>query len=469
MPDLDTGVPALLLRLDPNPFHHGTLGAVRSLGRAGVEVHAMVAPPGGPVARSRHLCQVHAPPATTSRDALHEALRRASDAIGRPALLLALDDRGAIAVAELAPALAGRYLLPEIPGHLVARVADKSELAALCAELAIPHPTTLVPDDPSEAADAVRELGAPVVAKWSRPWLLPPGMRSTTLVRNPAQASLLHRLSARAGSRLLLQRHLPGGRGTDWFFHGYAGEDGAFLVGGAGRKELSWPPRTGLTALGTWRPNPAVEQAAARLAARVGYRGVLDLDFRLDPVGGDYHLLDFNPRPGAQFRLFTWDGGLDVVRAQHLHLTGRAVPRTAGAPGRLFVAENYAALSALAALVRPVRHREARPRPPAPAAAAAPAPPAGHRPSTARRTCEGAWWAADDPLPLLAMAASWSLAGARRVLRLPAGATAPVPALPAPAPPGTAPQPSDEARPRPAAPARPGATREGEARPCTTS
>lgn len=39
VPNLDNRVPAVLLRLDRNPFHHGTLGAVRSLGRADVEVH----------------------------------------------------------------------------------------------------------------------------------------------------------------------------------------------------------------------------------------------------------------------------------------------------------------------------------------------------------------------------------------------------------------------------------------------
>ncbi len=86
---------------------------------------------------------------------------------------------------------------------------------------------------------------------------------------------------------------------------------------------------------------------AERVAAELGYRGILDLDFRRCGTTGRYHLLDFNPRPGAQFRLFTDTAGLDVVRALHLDLTDRPLPDGEPRPGRTFVVENYAPLSAL--------------------------------------------------------------------------------------------------------------------------
>ncbi|WP_197350931.1 ATP-grasp domain-containing protein [Streptomyces bathyalis] len=418
----DTEVPALLLRLDPNPFHHGTLGAIRSLGRTGIEVHLAEAAP-GPVDRSRFVHRVHSlPPGGTSDTELERALSRIADAIGRPAVLIALDDRGAIGVASLSGRLRDRgFLLPDVAPDLPARVADKAELARLCSDLGIAHPVTVAPDSAAEAAREATLLGPPVIAKWSRPWLLPKGMRSTTLVRTPTEACELYERSAHAGSRLLLQQRLAGGRGRDWFFHGYADGDRGFLVGGAGRKERSWPPRTGLTAVGTWIANREVEEEAARLAARVGYRGILDLDFRLDPVTGSYNLLDFNPRPGAQFRLFTDDGGLDVVRAQHLHLTGREVPAPSGGQGRVFVAENYALLSALvtAASLGPGRREE----PHEWAERGDRGERRGHRGRRQQgpeagggsRAVERAWFAADDPRPFFAMAAAWFARGALKV------------------------------------------------------
>ncbi|MEO3976052.1 ATP-grasp domain-containing protein [Streptomyces sp. CAU 1734] len=430
----DTTVPALVLRLDRNPFHHGTLGAVRSLGRAGAEVHAVVEAADSPVARSRYLHRAHPrPDGPVTPGNVLELLLRVSDRIGRPAVLIAMDDIGAIHTAAHAARLTGRFHLPQQPPGLPLRLADKAELARICAETGIPHPRTVIPESAAEAADAVRSLGLPLVAKWSRPWLLPPGggLRSTTLVHSPQEARALFERGRGAGGRLLLQRYLPDDPArphSDWFFHGCftAGPAGVHCpVGGSGRKELSWPVRTGLTAKGSWLPNPEVEAAALRFAAHVGYRGILDLDFRRDHTGR-YRLLDANPRPGAQFRLFTDTTGLDVVRALYLDLTGQPVPRGSGGPGRVFVAENYALLSVLAGAGGP--HRPAR----------TPAGPARDRPPGRRPGVETAWYASDDLLPFLAMALAWlarGLAKAARRIRRPARAVPPRrPAVPAPAP-----------------------------------
>ncbi|MFJ7772120.1 ATP-grasp domain-containing protein [Streptomyces sp. NPDC097107] len=346
----DTRVPAVLLRTDRNPFHHGTLGAVRSLGRAGVEVHVVADCAQSPVRASRYVSRLHTPPPPGASPAdIAVVLRRVAARIARPAVLIPMDDACAVAVGRMRAELAPAYLLPDLPGALPERVADKAELAGVCASLDVPHPETLVPDGPAEAARAAWRLGLPVVAKWSRPWLVPAGggLRSTVLVRSAREAGELYRRAEEAGSRLLLQEFLPPGPDRDWFFHGYADRTGAVRAGGPGRKTRARPRGAGLTAVGRWTPNPQVQALAERITGELGYRGILDLDFRRCGTTGRYHLLDFNPRPGAQFRLFTDTAGLDVVRALHLDLTHRTLPDGAPQPGRAFVVENYAPLSAL--------------------------------------------------------------------------------------------------------------------------
>ncbi|MGA5898054.1 ATP-grasp domain-containing protein [Streptomyces venetus] len=396
---LDTRVPAVVLRIDRNPFHHGTLGAVRSLGRAGVEVHVVADCEGSPVGASRYVRQIHPPPLPgASPDEILAVLRQVADRIARPAVLVPMDDASAIAVLRMRDALAPSYLLPAMPGTLAESVADKAELAAVCAATDVPHPVTLVPDSPAEVADAMRQLGLPVVAKWSRPWLLPTGsgLRSTVLARSVQQARELFLRTEEAGSRLLLQAYLAPGPDRDWFFHGYADHSGTVRAGGSGRKQLSWPRGAGLTAVGSWTPNTEVRALAERLTAKLGYRGIFDLDFRRCGETGRYHLLDFNPRTGAQFRLFADRAGLDVVRALHLDLTGRPLPDGAPMAGRTFVVENYAPLAALRAA------------------------PGGR---------ELAWYAADDRSPGRAMWALWCRHVSRRLReRLSTTTTAATPA-----------------------------------------
>ncbi|MFF5366350.1 ATP-grasp domain-containing protein [Streptomyces sp. NPDC013187] len=382
---LDIRVPAVVLRIDRNPFHHGTLGAVRSLGRAGVEVHVVADTAGSPVGASRYVRQMHPPPPPgASTEDILAVLRRVADRIARPAVLVPMDDASAITVARARDELASCYLLPDMPGTLAERVADKAELAAVCASAEVPHPLTLTPDGPAEVDEAVRRLGLPVVAKWSRPWLLPTGsgLRSTVLVRSAQQARDLFLRTGEAGSRLLLQAYLSPGPDRDWFFHGYADRSGSVRAGGPGRKQQAWPRGAGLTAVGCWTPNPQVQALAERLTGELGYRGIFDLDFRRCGETGRYHLLDFNPRAGAQFRLFADSTGLDVVRALHLDLTGRSLPAGAPMAGRAFVVENYAPMAALRAA------------------------PGGR---------ELAWYAADDRSPGRVMWAQWCRHVSRRL------------------------------------------------------
>ncbi|KND35576.1 carboxylate--amine ligase [Streptomyces acidiscabies] len=387
VPLLDTRVPAVLLRIDRNPFHHGTLGAVRSLGRAGVEVHLVADVTGSPVRHSRFVRQLHPPPLPGAADAeIAAVLLRVAARVERPAVLIPMDDASAVAVSRLREELAPAYLLPQQPGELPQRVADKAELAGLCRAAGVPHPETVVPESESQAAQAAWRLGLPVIAKWSRPWLLPDGsgLRSTVVLRSTQEARELYLRTEEAGCPLLLQEFLAPGAGLDWFFHGYADRAGAVRAGGPGRKLLSWPRGAGLTAVGEWVPNATVTSLAERLTGDLGYRGILDLDFRRCAATGRYHLLDFNPRPGAQFRLFTDAAGLDVVRAQHLDLTHRPLPPGSPRPGRAFVVENYAPLTAL----RPAPHGR-----------------------------ELAWYAPDDPAPGHTMWGLWCRHVATRVVQ----------------------------------------------------
>ena len=79
----------------------------------------------------------------------------------------------------------------------------------------------------------------------------------------------------------MLQEYIPGGPGHDWFFHGYCDADSVCRPAFTGRKERSYPAGAGLTCLGCSAANEELRVQITKLLARLGYRGLLDLDIRL--------------------------------------------------------------------------------------------------------------------------------------------------------------------------------------------
>ena len=397
-PLLDPTVPALLAKVGGYPQHHGGLGVVRTLGRAGVTVHAVVEDRLTPVALSRHLSRAFVRPTTglERQDVLVGVLLDIGRSIGAPCVPVPTDDEAAILFAEHAEALSECFLLPRVDPGLPRLLAGKATLHALCEELGVAAPRTRVPGNRDELVDAGRELGFPVVLKnrdaWTR--LRDPAVGGTTAVRD--ERGLLDRFAPGALPPLLVQEYIPREWAEDWITHLYCGTGGEPRVAFTGLKLRSWPPYAGVTTRAVALANPTLAKLAADLCRRIGYSGVADLDWRYDRRDELYKLVDFNPRTGAQFRLFETIDGVDVVRAMHLDLTGRDVPPGPQVDGRVFVAGQLDLPSVLAWL------REEHRLPPA----LLPGP-----------DTERAWLSREDPLPAAAEAVRFLGAVARRIGR----------------------------------------------------
>jgi D-aspartate ligase len=347
--EISGATPAVVLKFDPNVMHHGGLGVIRSLGRRGVPVYGVHEGQWAPAAKSRYLQgRFFRLPSPDDAERARAALLLLAELIGQPAVLIPTDDAGAIFLAEHGGGLRRDFLFPDPPADLPRRVADKYALYRLCRELGVPCPRAGLAESLEAAGEFAAGAGFPLVAKLAMPWDHGRGgLRSTSIVRSREELARTYEASARAGVGLMLQEFIPGGPGQDWFFHGYC--DGASTCRPAftGVKERSYPAHAGLTCLGRSVSNPRLRDEVIRLLSRLGYRGIVDLDLRWDTRDGQYKLLDFNPRIGAQFRLFHDTAGTDVATACYLDLTDGTVPQREQVDGRGFLVENYDPLAAL--------------------------------------------------------------------------------------------------------------------------
>jgi D-aspartate ligase len=345
----DVSTPAVVLKLAPNVMHHGGLGAIRSLGRVGVPVYGVHERMRAPAATSRYLAgRFLWNPDSSDFDQVTAGLMFISERIGRPAVLFPTDDVGALYLAEHGSQLRSRFLFPDPPSGLPRQLADKHSLYQVCRDLGLSAPQACLPDSLAQAQKFVLSTGYPVIAKLTSPWLSGGRLPTTSVLRDREGLADLYRECNQFEVRLMLQEFIPGGSGHDWFFHGYCDASSICHPAFTGIKVRSFPLGAGGTTFGRSVANDKLREQITELLAQLRYRGIMDLDIRLDARDGQYNLIDFNPRVGAQFRIFRDTAGIDVVLAAYLDLTGQAIPLGEQLKGRTFMAESYDPLSVLA-------------------------------------------------------------------------------------------------------------------------
>jgi D-aspartate ligase len=339
-------VPALVLKIGGYPIHHGGLGIIRSLGTLGVPVYTVIEHRFAPAAASRYLKGKFIwDTRGVKRAQLLEGLENIGKRLNRPTVLIPTDDIAATLVAEEAAVLERWFLFPKLRENIPRTLANKRLLHELCKEIGVPQPRAIIPQSINDVHSLMKELAFPVVVKATLSWPRPRGTASVQIVHSPETLLAIYRRDADQISNFLIQEYIPGG--VDWFFHGYCNARSECLAAFTGRKLRSHPPYAGPTVLGQSVVNDSLRSQTEALLKAINYVGILDIDYRFDGRDGRYKILDFNPRVGAQFRLFEDCNGIDVVRAMYYDLTGQPVCRSRQIDGRIFVVEPQDLLSSL--------------------------------------------------------------------------------------------------------------------------
>lgn len=340
---VDTTVPALIVKLVPDRYAHGRLGAVRSLGRLGVPVFALDERPCTPAGRSRYATTVSWEMEDEPGTASLERLRALGARIGGRPVLITTDDLGTLWIDEHRNELSDRFRIPHRPAGLPLRLADKAQLFHLCREVGIPTPDAQFPRSRADLERYIDDRSAfPVVVKSMDPRILRqrPNADSVSIAEDPDELLAIYDDTEDfSHPNLMLQEYIPGGPETVWMFNGYFDSQSECTFAACGRKIRQRPPSTGATTLGMCEGNDEVDHLTRRFMKEIGYTGIVDMGYRYDARDGNYKLLDVNPRMGATFRLFADQRGNDVVRAMYLDMTGQSIEATEPDLGRKWLVE----------------------------------------------------------------------------------------------------------------------------------
>jgi len=335
----DVSTPVVILGANT----HGSLGIMRSLGRMGVPIHAVYAPPRGPASFSAY-CRsssawdfARAEPEDTA-----SYLLNLSKSIGRRSILIPTWDEMAVFTAEFYDVLNTGFIYPRQPYGLPQSLCSKKEMARLARQFGVPTPGVAFPRSLDDILEYIETARFPVLLKGIDGNRLKERTgKKMVIAYSPRQVREMYQtLEDPEQPNLMLQEYIPGGDDTIWMFNGYFNAMSECLLGFTGRKLRQTPIHTGMTSLGICQRNDVVAKTTKEFVQALGYRGILDIGYRYDARDGQYKVLDVNPRIGATFRLFVADNGIDVARALYLDLTGQVIPPSKQREGRKWFVES---------------------------------------------------------------------------------------------------------------------------------
>ena len=298
------------------------LGAIRSLGRAGVPVIALDHRASALGFRSRYCLGLRCPHPDDEEERFVEFLVELGDALGSPAPIFPTHDEGLRAVARGRDKLGDRYLYPFPSWEALAPIQSKRGQLQAAGAAGIAVPQTRHPRSEEDARAVAEELGYPVLVKPSEPV----GFRRR-FGRQAFRCETADDVDRAYGQAVdfepMVQELIPGGDEELYTLGSYLDEGGEALGLFSGRKLLQSPPGIGTCRLGEARWVQEVVDQGLALLRELRFHGLSQVEFKRDPRDGRFKLMEVNPR------LWQWHSlaaacGVDFPRIAYDDLLGRA-------------------------------------------------------------------------------------------------------------------------------------------------
>ena len=231
-----------------------------------------------------------------------EALAAYLESLHLPrAVLIACSDQWALAVAGLPSETRQRFPASIPPRESVAQFVDKDRFRALVDRLDIPRPRTLLIRDPADLDLATDDDLANGFLKPTESHLH--NRRFGTkgfFIQSRGDAARLVEQGSAAGITFMLQEWIPGNMSKTFLIDGFVDREGTIAGMVARRRVRMDPPRLANTCSDVTIPIADVNDCLPALRAiltATDYRGIFNIEFKLDERDGRFKVIEVNPRP----------------------------------------------------------------------------------------------------------------------------------------------------------------------------
>lgn len=313
--------------------HYTGLGVARGLAGLPVRVFGLTAETATPARSSRLLELVESPDTERDPEGAMDFLERFAGGLGTRALLVPTRDHDVHFVMRHRARLEARYELCMAGNAVLEQVLNKQSLFEVARSVGIDCPRSTEVADRAGLEGALANLALPLVVKpvysrdWRRPEVRAIVAKSKAYVFERAeQVRALYLRIESLAPRVLVQEFVPGPDRNLLVFGSYVDRRGRPSAWFTARKVLQHPRICGNgVAVRAERLPESLTRASLALLEALGYRGVSELEFKLDPTRDRLALIEMNARHWDQHRLGDAVGA-SVTRAMYADWLGIDAP-----------------------------------------------------------------------------------------------------------------------------------------------
>lgn len=304
------------------------LGAVRSLGRAGVGVYYVDDEES--IAVHSKFCRNYyiSPKVGRSKEELRNILLRIQPKIGDTPVLFAASDLYALYISDLLDDLTG-FHIPAPRRRIIEILINKKRFYQSLWKERIPTPVTYFPDDLENAMRIGKQVSYPVFLKPCFSHLFRRqfgGGRKGFLANSQAELVKYCELLIKTGIDVMIQEVILGPPTNGVFVDGYLDADSNPKVLFARRRLRMWPLDFGNSTLCVSIPISHVaslKEPLFRYLKSINYCGIFSAEFKKDERDGSLKLVEINTRTSAWFNTLSARCGANIMLVAYLDAIGR--------------------------------------------------------------------------------------------------------------------------------------------------
>lgn len=303
------------------------LGAVRSLGRAGISSIVLDANKNQAAFFSKYAKGVLCPHPKYHEAEYIDFLVEIGTKLPRKGILFPTGDTECLAILKHRSKLEKYYHFTMAGYEVVNSIINKELFYHLLQSYNIAHPKTFFPKNPKQAEEASTLLSYPCLVKPVYTTYFRFDFHTKLFVaHSPEQLVSLYEKAYRKRHQVMLQEIIPGDARMMFGFNAYYDRTGVSYGRFVYQRLREWPPGFGNGCYIQWVEQPVLSQITSVFIKRLGYYGIVDAEFKYDARDNTFKFIEMNPRIWMQ-NSYPARFGKNLPYFAYLDALGKQLPK----------------------------------------------------------------------------------------------------------------------------------------------